>query len=298
MKKKIGFIGLGIMGRPMSKNLLKAGYPLVVHDIRPEPVEELVGLGARDGGSPKEVAEQSEVVIAMLPDSPDVEVVMYGPSGVLVGVRKGSIIADMSTISPLVSQEIARKAGEKGVEMLDAPVSGGDVGAIHGTLSIMVGGKKEAFDACLEIFEVMGKTIVHCGEIGMGGYVKLANQVIVAGTIQAVAEGLVLGAKAGVDPELMVEAVGSGLARCGILEVRAPRILDGIFDPGFMVRLHHKDLGLALSAGRALGVPLPVTSYINEMFGALKVSGKEELDHSALIQVIEDMAGVQVRKKK
>jgi 2-hydroxy-3-oxopropionate reductase len=285
------------MGKPMAGNLLKAGHSLLVHDLNRAPVQEMTAAGAKDGGSCRGVAERSEVVITMLPDSPDVELAVLGPGGVLEGIRLGTILIDMSTISPQVSQRVAAEVEKKGAEMLDAPVSGGDVGAKQGTLSIMVGGKKEVFDRCLEVFQVMGKNIVHVGSIGAGGAVKLANQVIVAGTIQAVAEGLVLGAKSGVDPELMVKAVSGGLARCGILENRAPRILDGIFDPGFMVRLHLKDLGLALNAGKALGVPLPMTSYINEMLKALVAQGKGSQDHSSLIQIVEEMAGVKVRKR-
>jgi len=298
MGKRIGFIGLGIMGKPMALNLLKAGHALTVHNRSRASVQELVAAGAADGKSSKGVAEKSEIVITMLPDSPDVELVALGPDGVLEGAKPGTILIDMSTISPQVSQKVAAEAAQKGVEMLDAPVSGGDVGAKQGTLSIMVGGKQEVFDRCLEVFEAMGKSIVRVGEIGAGGAVKLANQVIVAGTIQAVAEGLVLGAKAGVDPELMVKAISGGLARCGILEVRAPRVLDGIFDPGFMVKLHLKDLGLALTAGKALNVPLPTTAYINEMFKALVAQGKGDKDHSSLIQIVEQMAGAEVRKRK
>ncbi len=181
--------------------------------------------------------------------------------------------------------------------MLDAPVSGGDKGAIAGTLSIMVGGEKEAFDQCLEIFQAMGKTIVHVGKIGAGGYTKLANQIMVALQLEAMAEGLVLGAKAGVDPALMVEAIGAGLARCGVLEVRAPTVLEGTFDPGFMIRLHLKDLRLALEAGHALGVPLPVTAVVREMYNALQVAGQGDRDHSAIILLLEDLAKVQARKK-
>lgn len=297
MGKRIGFIGLGIMGKPMATNLLKAGYALTVHNRSKASAQELVAAGAVDGRSPRGVAERSDVIITMLPDSPDVERVALGPDGTLEGTKPGAILIDMSTISPQVSQKVAAEAAQKGVEMLDAPVSGGDVGARQGTLSIMVGGKQEVFDRCLDIFQAMGKNIVRVGEIGAGGAVKLANQVIVAGTIQAVAEGLVLGAKAGVDPELMVKAVSGGLARCGILEVRAPRVLDGIFDPGFMVKLHLKDLGLALTAGKVLNAPLPMTAYVNEMFKALVAQGKGDKDHSSLIQVVEQMAGVEVRRR-
>jgi 2-hydroxy-3-oxopropionate reductase len=237
------------------------------------------------------------VILTCLPDSPDVEQVILGANGVLEGAHPGSIIADMSTIAPQVSIRIAEEAAKKGVQMLDAPVSGGDKGAIAGTLSIMVGGAKEAFNACLDIFQAMGRTIVHVGGVGAGGYTKLANQIMVALQLEAMAEGLVLGAKAGVDPALMVEAIGAGLARCGVLEVRAPTVLAGNFDPGFMIRLHLKDLRLALEAGHALGVPLPVTAIVREMYNALQVAGKGDRDHSAIILLLEDLAKVHVRMK-
>ncbi|MBI3326083.1 MAG: 2-hydroxy-3-oxopropionate reductase, partial [Nitrospinae bacterium] len=291
------FIGLGIMGRPMAKNVLAKGFPLAVHNRSRAAVDELAKLGARVCQSSQEVAEHSDVILTCLPDSPDVEQVILGENGVLGGTRPGAVIADMSTISPQVSIRIAEAAAKKGVKMLDAPVSGGDQGAIAGTLSIMVGGEREAFDECLEIFQAMGKKIVHAGKIGAGGYTKLANQVMVALQLEAMAEGLVLGAKAGVDPTLMVEAISAGLARCGVLEVRAPSVLEGKFDPGFMIRLHLKDLRLALEAGHALGVPLPVTAVVREMYNALNVAGKGDRDHSAIILLLEDLAKVQVRKQ-
>ncbi len=297
MPKRVGFIGLGIMGRPMAKNVLSKGFPLSVYNRSSAAVEELAKLGARPCQSSREVAEHSDVILTCLPDSPDVEHVILGPQGVLEGARPGSIIADMSTIAPQVSIRLAEEAAKRGVQMLDAPVSGGDKGAIAGTLSIMVGGTKEAFDACLDIFRAMGTKIVHVGDIGAGGYTKLANQIMVALQLEAMAEGLVLGAKAGVDPALMVEAIGAGLARCGVLEMRAPNVLEGNFNPGFMIRLHLKDLRLALEAGHALGVPLPVTAVVREMYNALQVAGKGDRDHSAIILLLEDLARVQVRKK-
>lgn len=295
MPKRVGFIGLGIMGRPMAKNILSKGFPLSVHNRSRGAVEELASLGARACATSREVAEHSDVILTCLPDSPDVEAVVLGPNGVLEGARPGSIIADMSTIAPQVSIRIAEEAGKRGVKLLDAPVSGGDRAAIAGTLSIMVGGEKEVFDGCHEIFEAMGQKIVHVGGVGAGGYTKLANQIMVALQLEAMAEGLVLGAKAGVDPTLMVEAIGAGLARCGVLEVRAPAVLQGKFDPGFMIRLHLKDLRLALEAGHALGVPLPVTAIVREMYHALHVAGKGDRDHSAIILLLEDLAKVQVR---
>jgi len=297
MPKRIGFIGLGIMGRPMAKNILSKGFPLSVYNRSSGAVEELAKLGAGACRSARDVAERSEVILTCLPDSPDVEQVILGANGVLEGAHPGSIIADMSTIAPQVSIRIAEEAAKKGVQMLDAPVSGGDKGAIAGTLSIMVGGAKEAFNACLDIFQAMGRTIVHVGGVGAGGYTKLANQIMVALQLEAMAEGLVLGAKAGVDPALMVEAIGAGLARCGVLEVRAPTVLAGNFDPGFMIRLHLKDLRLALEAGHALGVPLPVTAIVREMYNALQVAGQGDRDHSAIILLLEDLAKVHVRMK-
>jgi len=297
MLKRVGFIGLGIMGRPMAKNILAKGFPLAVHNRSRAPVEELGKLGARICQSPREVAEHSDVSLTCLPDSPDVEGVILGQNGVLEGARPGSIIADMSTISPQVSIRLAQEAAQKGVQMLDAPVSGGDKAAIAGTLSIMVGGQNQAFDECLEIFQAMGKTIVHVGDIGAGGYTKLANQIMVALQLEAMAEALVLGTKAGVDPALMIQAIGGGLARCGVLEVRAPAVLEGKFDPGFMIRLHLKDLRIALEAGHALGVPLPATTLVCEMYNSLNAAGKGDRDHSAIILLLEDLAKVQVRKK-
>ncbi len=297
MPKRVGFIGLGIMGKPMAKNLLTKGFPLAVHNRSRAAVNELASLGARACQSSQEVAEHSDIILTCLPDSPDVEQVILGPKGALAGARAGCIIADMSTISPQVSIRIAGEAGKKGVRLLDAPISGGDQAAIAGTLSIMVGGEKEAFEECLEIFQTLGRKIVHVGKSGAGGYTKLANQVMVALQLEAMAEGLVLGAKAGVDPALMVEAIGAGLARCGVLEVRAPSVLQGNFDPGFMIRLHLKDLRLALEAGHALGVPLPATALVREMYNALLVAGKGDRDHSAVILLLEDLAKVQVRKK-
>ena len=297
MPKRIGFIGLGIMGRPMATERLIQGFPLSVYNRSSAAVEELAKLGAHACQSAREVAEHSEVILTCLPDSPDVEQVILAPTASWKGHAQGSIIADMSTIAPHVSIRIATEAAQKGVKMLDAPVSGGDKGAIAGTLSIMVGGDKEAFAQCLEVFQAMGRKIVHVGEIGAGGYTKLANQIMVALQLEAMAEGLVLGAKAGVDPALMVEAIGAGLARCGVLEVRAPTVLEGNFDPGFMIRLHLKDLRLALEAGHTLGVPLPVTAVVREMYNALQVAGKGEWDHSAIILLLEDLAKVQVRMK-
>lgn len=295
---KIGFIGLGIMGRPMSKNLIKAGYKLVVYDINKEPVRELVSLGAEEGFSPKDVAERTDIIITMLPDSPQVKEVILGKDGVLEGAKKGSIIIDMSSIAPAVSKEIAVKAEERGVEFLDAPVSGGEPKAIDGTLAIMVGGKKEVLDKCYDILSKMGSSIVHCGEVGAGNITKLANQIIVALNIAAMSEALVLGTKAGVDPETIYKAIRGGLAGSTVLDAKAPKVIARDFSPGFKIDLHIKDLRNALSTAHEIGVPLPLTSQIMEILQALKVDGKGLSDHSAIIQFYEKLAKIEVKKKE
>lgn len=297
MKPKIGFIGLGIMGKPMAKNLLKAGYSLVVYDIRPEPVKELVKAGATRASSSKEVAAQSEVIITMLPDSPDVEDVILEENGVLEGIKKGSIIIDMSSIAPLVSQRIAAEAEKKGVEMLDAPVSGGEPGAIAGTLAIMVGGKESVFKKCEDILKVMGKSVVHVGDIGGGGFTKLANQIIVAINIAAIGEAFVLGTKAGLDPERLYQAIRAGLAGSNALDAKAPMIMQRNFKPGFRIKLHQKDLKNVLETAKDLNVPLPITSLIQQMLGALINDSKGDLDHSAIVNFVEGLAKVEVKKK-
>jgi len=294
----IGFIGLGLMGKPMAKNLVEAGYPVVVHSRSKGPVKELQDFGAKPAKGPAEVAERSNVVITMLPDSPDVEEVVLGQGGVLEGAKKGSVIIDMSTISPQVSMEIAQQAAARGVDVLDAPVSGGDIGAQAGTLAIMVGGKKKVFNRCLPIFEALGKKIVHMGPNGSGQSVKMVNQVIIGGFLAAVSEGLVLGAKAGLDPQLILDVVGSGVCRSAVLEVKGPTILKGDFKPGFFVKLHQKDLGLALQMAKELCVPLPSTAMVHEIFNALRAKGRDKDDNSALITFYEDAAGVEVRQKK
>lgn len=286
----IGFIGLGIMGKPMARNLMKAGYQLVVYNRTPGSVNELAAEGARAAGNPLAVAEQSDVVITMLPDSPQVQEVMTGEHGVLAGARAGTLVIDMSTISPLVTQRLAQAAQGHGVRMLDAPVSGGDVGAQQGTLSIMVGGSAEDFEQAKPLFEVLGKTIVHVGGTGSGQIVKACNQIVVALTIEAVSEALVLGSKAGVDPAVILRVLSGGLAANRVMEVRGPNFLQHNFQPGFKIALHHKDLGIALAAGREYGVPLPVTAIVDQMLQVLKLRGQGEQDHSALLTLIEDWA--------
>jgi 2-hydroxy-3-oxopropionate reductase len=290
MSEKVGFVGLGIMGRPMARNLVEAGYDLVVFNRSRGAVEELAEEGAETAGSPKEVAQGSDVVITMLPDSPDVWEVVAGEDGVLEGIEEGALLVDMSTISPVVTRELARKAQERGASMLDAPVSGGDVGAQEGALSIMVGGGEEDFERARPLFEVMGQTITHVGSSGAGQTAKAANQIVVALTIEAISEALVLGSKAGAAPEKILEALSGGLAGSKVMEAKREKFLSHHFDPGFRVELHHKDLGIALAAGREYGVPLPVTAIVDQMLGSLKVKGKGDRDHSAILTLIEEGA--------
>ncbi len=294
--KKIGFIGLGIMGKPMSKNLLKAGYELVVYDIVPEIVQEIVKAGAQAGESPKDVAAKTEVIIAMLPNSPQVKEVVLGENGIIEGARRGAIVVDMSSIAPLVAREVAEKLAEKGVRMLDAPVSGGEPKAIEGTLSIMVGGSQEDFDECLPILQAMSASAVLCGEIGAGNVTKLANQIIVAVNIAAMGEALVLATKSGVDPEKVFKAIRGGLAGSTVLDAKAPLVLDRKFDPGFRIKLHIKDLNNILETGHEVGVPLPLSAAVMEMMQALKVDGLEDADHGALVQYFEKLAKIEIKR--
>jgi 2-hydroxy-3-oxopropionate reductase len=292
MAHVIGFIGLGIMGRPMARNLLKAGYPLIVHSRSRGPVDELVAAGAKAGTSPKDIASRSDVLITMLPNSPDVELVALGKDGIVEGAKSGLIFVDMSTISPLVSQKVAQALAPKGVRMLDAPVSGGEKGAIDGALSIMVGGDQDVFDSVLPILQAMGKTITRLGPLGFGGFTKLANQIIVAVNLTALGEALTLAKKAGLDRELTLKALAGGLAGSKCLEQKTSNYVAGSYKPGFKIDLHFKDLGLIMESARALGVPLPATAVVQELFSALRVKGRGELDHSAVITLLEDLAGI------
>ena len=294
-KPKIGFIGLGIMGRPMSKHLLAAGYELVVHDINREAVADVVASGAAEAQSCREVAQQSQIIITMVPDSPDVEAAALGPDGIIEGVSDGDIYVDMSTIAPSVAVSVGEAMAAKGVKCLDAPVSGGDVGAQNAALSIMVGGDQATFDTVLPIFEIMGKSVVLCGPLGAGQTVKACNQVLVAVTIAGVSEALVLGAKAGVDPIKIVQVLSGGLARCGILENRGERMVNGDFDPGFRIRLHYKDLNIIQKTSNDYQAPLPVTSVVHELFNTAMAQGRGELDHSGLLTVLEDLCGKEAR---
>ena len=294
---KIGFIGLGIMGKPMARNLLKAGYELVVHDINRSAVQELVEMGAEEEFSSKGVAEKTEIIITMLPNSPDVKKVVLGKDGVLEGAKKGTILIDMSSIAPLVAREVAAEAAKKGVEMLDAPVSGGEPKAIDGTIAIMVGGPEKIFKQVEDILLVMGSSAVLVGDIGSGNVTKLANQIIVALNIAAMSEAMVLATKAGVDPEKVYQAIRGGLAGSTVLDAKVPLALEGNFKPGFRIELHIKDLMNALDTAHAIGTPLLLSSQVMEIMQALKVDGKAGNDHGGIIQFYEKLSQVEVRRK-
>ena len=291
---KVGFVGLGIMGRPMAKNLINAGHSLTVFDKGGSAVEELVASGAQAVKTTKEVAEKSSVVITMLPDSQDSEDVILGDNALLEGSKPGSAILDMSSIAPAMSQKIGAACEAKNIDFLDAPVSGGEPKAIDATLAIMVGGKKEVFDRHKHIFEILGSSIVLCGGYGAGNTTKLANQIVVAANIEAVAEALVLSKKAGLDPNTVYEAIRGGLAGSTVMDAKAPMMIEGNFKPGFRIKLHQKDLHNAILTGKELGVPLPVTSLIQQMIGSLMNDGKEDSDHSAIANFLEQMAGLTI----
>jgi 2-hydroxy-3-oxopropionate reductase len=286
----VGFIGLGIMGKPMARNLLKAGYPLVIHNRSRAAVDELSKDGAQVAGSAQEVASRSEVVITMLPDSPDVELVYAGERGVFAGVKPGSLLIDMSSISPVVARKLAAAAKTLGCDMLDAPVSGGEAGAIGATLSIMIGGAASAVERAMPIFQALGKNIVHVGDAGAGQVTKAANQMVVGTTIAIVGEALVLAAKAGVDPAKVRQALLGGFAQSKILEAHGQKMLDRNFKPGFRIRLHEKDMKIALATGSEYGVPLMVTGVVGQMMTAMKGMGNGDLDHSGLVKFVEELA--------
>jgi 2-hydroxy-3-oxopropionate reductase len=293
---QIGFIGLGIMGKPMSRNLLKAGYSLVVYDIFPGPVAELTAAGAERGESCADTAARSDVIVTMLPDGPEVETAIVGSGGVLEGARPGSVVVDMSSISPLVSQKMAAACAAKGVEFVDAPVSGGEPKAVDGTLAIMVGGKPEVFEKVQPILQKMGSTVTLTGPVGAGNVTKLANQIMVACNIAAMGEALVLATRAGLDPEVVFNAVKGGLAGSTVLNAKAPMVISRNFKPGFRIKLHQKDLRNALLVAESMKVSLPLTSLVQQMIMALMNEGKGDLDHSAIVTFIEGMAGIEVKK--
>src|SRR5580765_3817555 len=286
----IGFIGLGIMGKPMARNLLKAGYPLIVHNRSRAAVEDLSKEGAQGGANSNEVAARSEIIITMLPDSPDVELVYAGDHGIFSSLKSGTLLIDMSSISPVVARKLAAEANTRGSEMLDAPVSGGEAGAVGASLSIMIGGKSSAVEKAMPIFQALGKNIVHVGDAGAGQVTKAANQMVVGTTIAIVGEALVLASKAGVDPVKVRQALLGGFAQSKILEAHGQKMLERNFKPGFRIRLHEKDLKIALASGSEYGVPLFVTGIVAQMMAAMKSTGRGDLDHAALINLIEDLA--------
>ena len=298
MDKKIGFIGLGIMGMPMAHNLIKAGFEVIVYNRTTSKAEQMVSKGAKKADSPKEVAEKSPVVITIVSDTPDVESVILGKNGVIEGIKPDSVVIDMSTISPQATQKIATRLREKGAYMLDAPVSGGEQGAINGTLSIMVGGDAKIFERCRPILEAMGKSIIHVGPNSIGQTVKLMNQILVAGTLNAVVEALIFAQKAGVDLEKALEAVKGGAAGSWQLSNLAPRIIKRDFRPGFMVDLIQKDLGLVMGAAEVVKTPLPVTSFIHQMYYSLQSAGEGRDGTQALVKVLERITGVEVKQDK
>jgi 2-hydroxy-3-oxopropionate reductase len=291
---RIGFIGLGIMGRPMAKNLIKAGHELVVDEHQEETTAELVAAGAERGGQPDEIARQVDLVITMLPNSPHVREVALGADGIVKGAHHGLVYVDMSSIAPLVSREVAGALADKGIAMLDAPVSGGEPKAIEGTLSIMVGGDRAAFDQVRDVLAAMGSSVVHVGDVGAGNTAKLANQVVVALNIAAVAEAFVLAEKAGVRPASVLEAIRGGLAGSTVLEAKAPMMLAHDFAPGFRIDLHVKDLLNALDTSHDVGVPLPLTAAVLEMMTALKAAGHGRDDHSGLLRHYETLASTRI----
>ncbi len=294
MPDTIGFIGLGIMGRPMAHNLLKAGFLLIVHNRHQEVTDEFMAAGAQSATQPRDIADSCDVLITMLPASPQVEEVLIGSNSVIEGAHKGLIVIDMSTISPSVTRTLSVRLAEHGIAMLDAPVSGGDRGAIAGTLSIMVGGNENTFQRCMPIFQAMGKTIVHVGESGAGQVVKACNQIVVALIIEAVSEALVLGSKAGVDPAKILQVLNGGLAANRVIEQRGASMLVHDFTPGGRIRTHHKDLGIVLEMCRRYGVSLPVTALVDQMLASLEIRGRGDLDHTALLTYLEDLAAHRV----
>lgn len=295
---KIGFIGLGIMGRPMAKNLIKAGHELVVFDYNKEALEDLVSCGAAEAVNGKEVASQSEVVITMVPNSPHVRAAVLGENGVAEGAKSGTVVIDMSSIDPTESKAIGVELEKLGIDMLDAPVSGGEPKAIDGTLSVMVGGKKELFDKYYDMLMVMAGSVVYVGELGSGNVAKLANQMVVAVNIAAVSEALTFAKKAGTDPELVYQAIRGGLAGSTVMDAKAPMILNRNFNPGFRIELHIKDLTNALNAAHAVSSPAPLTGQLMEIMQGLKADGFEKEDHSSIVKYYEKVANTIVKPGK
>jgi 2-hydroxy-3-oxopropionate reductase len=291
---KVGYIGLGIMGGAIARNLLKAGHELVVHNRSQKAVDELVALGATRADSPKAVAQQVEFVFTNLPDTPDVEAVVLGREGIIEGAHDGLIYIDNSTIKPEAARSLAEKLLAAGVQALDAPVSGGDVGAKNGTLTIMVGGPQDAFEKAVPLFQAMGKAWVLVGESGAGQIAKVCNQIIVGAQMVGMAEALITAQKAGVDPSRMVEAIKGGAAQMWTLDVKPPRLFAGNRGPGFKAYMQHKDLGICLDTGRAYGIPLPMTAVVMQLYTAMLEMGMREQDNSAVVGVYESLTGVKL----
>jgi len=296
MAKTIGFIGLGIMGTPMAGHLIKAGHKVICFDVMPAGIERVVALGAEAGASAKDVASKSEIVISMVPDSPDVEKVYLSEDGVLAGAKAGTLLIDMSTISPVTAKAVSKAAADKGCPMLDAPVSGGDVGAKEARLSIMVGGEQAVFDQAVPILELMG-TPTLCGPSGAGQTVKACNQIQVALNFIGMAEALVLGAKAGVEPEIILKVLSAGYAQTRVMDARGPRIIKGDYAPGFRSRFHYKDLNIIREAAKAYGVSLPASALAHELFTSMQANGWGDLDHSAVVKVIEKLSNFELPVK-
>ena len=292
---KIGFIGLGIMGKPMAKNLLKAGYSLVVNDLNPNAVDELVSCGATAAPNGAGVARQCQVIITMVPNSPHVRTAVLGENGVAEGAAPGTVVIDMSSIDATESRAIGKELAQKGIEMLDAPVSGGEPKAIDGTMSVMVGGKKELFDRYYDLLMAMAGSVVYVGELGAGNVAKLANQIVVAVNIAAVAEALTFAKKAGTDPELVYQAIRGGLAGSTVMDAKAPMMLEGNYKPGFRIELHIKDLTNALNAAHAVSSPVPLSGQLMEIMESLKAYGCEKEDHSSIAKYYEKLANITIR---
>lgn len=292
---ELGFIGLGIMGKPMASHLVKAGHTVHVCDLVEESVKHLCSLGGKACSCCREIAQKSDIIFIMVPDTPDVEAALFGAEGVAEGLKPGSIVVDMSSISPIATKEFAKRLAAMGVKMLDAPVSGGQVGAENATLSIMVGGPLDVFNQIKPYFELMGKNIVHIGDHGDGQTCKVANQIVVALTIEAVAEALLFASKAGADPAKVRAALLGGFAQSRILELHGERMIKHNFNPGFRIRLHQKDLNLALEAARSMGLSLPNTSLAQELFNAVAAQGGSDLDHSAMVLALEKLANHAIR---
>lgn len=291
---KVGFIGLGIMGRPMAKNLLKAGHELVVFDFNQEAVADLVSCGAASAGSGKDLASRCGVIITMVPNSPHVRAALLGEGGVAEGAKEGTVVIDMSSIDPTESKAIGGELAKKGIDLLDAPVSGGEPKAIDGTLSVMVGGKRELFDRYYDLLMVMAGSVVYVGELGSGNVAKLANQIVVAVNIAAVSEALTFAKKAGTDPELVYQAIRGGLAGSTVMDAKAPMMLSRNFNPGFRVELHIKDLNNALNAAHAISSPVPLTGQLMEIMQGLKADGLDKEDHASIVKYYEKIANTRV----